>query len=314
MNKRVYGVLGVSSIMANWNADFSGFPKTTTSGETYGSDKAFKYPMKKLWENEGEKVLYIKSLRLEKDKKGNINLIPRSLKERYEYLFDIEDLKKCKDSTQVLKNLFCAIDVKNFGATFAESGMNISIPGAVQFGQGFNKYEDTDPQEQQILSPFRDATKTTDEKGEAKNSTLGTKIVSDEAHYFYPFVVNPDAYNEFVKLKVTNGYTEEDYQKFKKTSLAAATAFSTNSKEGCDNEFGMFVETDRHLYLPNLTEYIQFEKGEKQNIISICLKDILTGIESQIQTIEVYYNPVTTVINCDIEGVKYFNIVTRKEV
>lgn len=76
----------------------------------------------------------------------------------------------------------------------------------------------------------------------------------------------------------------------------------------------MFVETDRHLYLPNLTEYIQFEKGEKQNIISICLKDILAGIESQIQTIEIYYNPVTTVINCDIEGVKYFNIVTRKEV
>ncbi len=314
MNKRVYGVLGVSSIMANWNADFSGFPKTTTSGETYGSDKAFKYPMKKMWENEGEKVLYIKSLRLEKDKKGNTSLIPRSLKERYEYLFDIEDLKGCKDNTEVLKNLFRAIDVKNFGATFAESGMNISILGAVQFGQGFNKYDDTDPQEQQILSPFRDATKTTNEKGEAKNSTLGTKIVSDEAHYFYPFVVNPDAYNEFVKLEVTNGYTEEDYQKFKKTSLVAATAFSTNSKEGCDNEFGLFIETDRHLYLPNLTEYIQFEKGEKQNIIFICLKDILRGIESQIQTIEVYYNPVTTVVNCDIEGVKYFNIVTRKEV
>ena len=29
MYKRVYGVLGISSIMANWNADFSGYPKTT---------------------------------------------------------------------------------------------------------------------------------------------------------------------------------------------------------------------------------------------------------------------------------------------
>ena len=27
MNKRVYGVLGISSVMANWNADFSGFPR-----------------------------------------------------------------------------------------------------------------------------------------------------------------------------------------------------------------------------------------------------------------------------------------------
>ena len=33
MGKRVYGVIGISSIMANWNADFSGHPKTTSSGE-----------------------------------------------------------------------------------------------------------------------------------------------------------------------------------------------------------------------------------------------------------------------------------------
>ena len=65
MNKRVYGVLGISSIMANWNADFSGYPKTTSDGETFGSDKALKYPMKKMWDNEGKKVLYIKSMRLQ---------------------------------------------------------------------------------------------------------------------------------------------------------------------------------------------------------------------------------------------------------
>lgn len=47
-----------------------------------------------------------------------------------------------------------AVDVKNFGATFAESvaKVNVSITGAVQFGQGFNKYEGTVAEEQQILS------------------------------------------------------------------------------------------------------------------------------------------------------------------
>lgn len=314
MNKRVYGVLGISSIMANWNADFTGYPKTTTSGETYGSDKALKYPMKKMWDNEGEKVLYIKSMKLEPEKKGKISLIPRSLKERYEYLFGVEDLKKCNDTKEVLSNLFQAVDVKNFGATFAESGMNISITGAVQFGQGFNKYKETEPQEQSILSPFRDATKTTDEKGEAKNSTLGTKIVSDEAHYFYPFVVNPLAYKEFMELDVTDGYTEEDYEKFKGTALISATAFATNSKEGCENEFALFVETESNLYLPNLTEYIEFEKGEEKNQIRIQAKEILDGLRDRVQSIEIYYNPSTTHIINDLEGVKYFNIVTRKEV
>ena len=62
MNKRVYGVIGISSIMANWNADFSGYPKSLSDGTVLGSDKALKYPMKKMLQNEGEKVLYIKSM------------------------------------------------------------------------------------------------------------------------------------------------------------------------------------------------------------------------------------------------------------
>lgn len=257
MENRVYGVLGISSIMANWNADFTGYPKSMSDGTVYGSDKALKYPMKKMWDNEGKKVLYIKSMKYS-DKDGS--LVPKSLKERYEELFDVDDLKDTKDQKEVLENLMSAVDVKNFGATFAESKNNFSITGAVQFGQGFNKYEGTTAEEQQILSPFRDGSKDSQKEGEAKNSTLGTKITSNEAHYFYPFVINPLAYRELIKLGVTEGYTEEDYQNFKRTALVAATSFATNSKEGCENEFALFVETEGDLYLPNLSEYITFEK------------------------------------------------------
>ena len=42
MDKRVYGVIGISSIMANWNADFSGYPKSLSDGTIFGSDKALK--------------------------------------------------------------------------------------------------------------------------------------------------------------------------------------------------------------------------------------------------------------------------------
>ncbi len=52
-----------------------------------------------------------------------------------------------------------AVDVKNFGATFAEAKNNISITGAVQFGQGINKYSDSGSETLQILSPFRDMKK-----------------------------------------------------------------------------------------------------------------------------------------------------------
>lgn len=322
MDKRVYGVIGISSKMANWNADFTGYPKTTSDGDTFGSDKALKYPMKKMWENQGNKILYIKSMKLSENK-GEVSLVPRSLKERYEHIFGVKDLKDCKSSKEVLTNLFNALDVKNFGATFAESGNNISITGAVQIGQGFNKYEGTSPEEQQILSPFRDASAKSDKKGkkgndeegqEAKNSTLGTKIVSNEAHYFYPFAINPMAYNEFKEMGVTQGYTEEDYNKFKEASLVSATSFNTNSKVGCENEFALFIETEKDLYLPNLSDYIVFEKGEDKNTIKITCLDLINSLADKINNIEIYYNPYTTRIESDIKNAKELNIFTKLEI
>ena len=322
MNKRVYGVIGISSIMANWNADFSGYPKSTQNGDVYGSDKALKYPMKKMWNDEGKKVLYIKSMTISK-KDGT--LVPRTLRDRYEEIFKGFDLKGKKKAKEVLMNLMSAVDVKNFGATFTVSDNKFSITGAVQFGQGFNKYSDINPEVQQILSPFsteagKDSKKNSEESKdsekneEAKNSTLGTKIVSNEAHYFYPFVINPLAYKEFVELGVTEGYTEEDYKKFKEVALVSATSFSTNSKVGCENEFALFVETEIDLYLPNLAEYIDFEKGEGKNIIKINCSDLLNSFDSRIKKVEIYYNPYTTLIESDIKGEKEYNIFTQKEV
>lgn len=318
MNKRVYGVLGISSIMSNWNADFSGYPKTTSDGSVFGSDKALKYPMKKMWENEGEKVLYIKSLKVSRDNRSKVtSIVPRSLKERYEQLFGVEDLSKIKNTEEVLKNIFTAIDVKNFGATFAEAGNNISITGAVQIGQGFNKYLDTVAEEQQILSPFRDRTrdkKNDDETGEAKNTTLGTKIISNEAHYFYPFVINPLAYKEYEEMGVTDGYREEDYIRFKKTAMVAVTSYATNSKIGCENELAVFVETKPDTYLPNLSEYVSFEKKNEKNEIILNFGGLLKDLNEKIKSIEIYYNPYTTEIKGNVDGAKKYNIFTQKEV
>lgn len=313
MNSRVYGIIGISSRMANWNADFTGFPKTTGEGDIFGSDKALKYPMKKAWDDRGEKVLYIKSMKFSERKEGEVSLVPRSLKERYESLFG-GNLKDEKNGREVLKNLFKARDVKNFGATFAEANNNISITGAVQIGQGYNLYEEAEAEEQTILSPFRDDYEKSNKDKEAKNTTLGNKIVTPEAHYCYPFVINPLAYKEFIDLEVTEGYSEEDYKDFKEVALSSATAFSTNSKVGCENELSVFIKTSSNLYLPNLDRYVSFEKGEEKNIFYLNFKDILEGLEDKIESIEVYYNPLTIDLKTNFEGAKYYNIFSKKEV
>ncbi|AVQ29177.1 type I CRISPR-associated protein Cas7 [Fusobacterium ulcerans] len=314
MKNRIYGVIGIRSMMANWNADFTGFPKTTSSGEVFGSDKALKYPMKKMWESMGEKVLYIKSMKVDsgEGKKGEIGVRPKSLRERYDEIFEA-NLKVEKDKTNVIKNLFKAIDVKNFGATFAEEKNNVSITGAVQIGQGFNKYADTYTEEQQILSPFRDGSKD-GIMGEASQSTLGTKIVSNEAHYFYPFVINPQVYRDFVKMGMTEGYTEEDYKKFKDAALTSATFFNSNSKLGCENEFALFIEVKEGYYLPELAQYIKFSKEKNCDVIELGFDELINQFKDNILSVEIYYNTLNVKVKHDIKGAKEYNIFTRKEV
>lgn len=298
MNSRVYGVIGIKSRMANWNADFSGRPKTTSDGNIFGSDKAFKYPIKKMWEVEGKKVLYVKSYKSEND-----NLQARTLAERFKQIFG-KELKDIKDKKEIIKYLFSAIDVQNFGATFAEEKNNISITGVVQIGQGLNKYEESTTEIIDILSPFTDA-----KKEDAKNTSIGKKIVSNEAHYFYPFAINPNNYDIYTnEIEGLEGYTKESYEEFKKGCLIAATAYNTNSKAGCENEFAIFIECkeDSKLYLANLDEYIKFKKQEEKDIIDITeLMQILNkqDIKQEIKKIEIYYNSYTIKLVGDTNNV-----------
>ena len=318
MKSRVYGILGVSARMANWNADFTGRPKTTSNGDIYGSDKAFKYTVKRHWTNNGEKVLYIKSYKIEAKGKKKEDMVeklqPKELKERYEEIFSPNKIDKSTSSKEVLKNLFSAIDVMNFGATFPVDELNISITGAVQVGQGFNKYKEACVEIQDILSPFRNSG-----KDEATASSLGKKIMCDEAHYFYPFSINPKNYNDYVGLiDGFDGYTDEAYRKFKDGALVGATELNTNSKSGCENEFALFIELkdDAQIYLPNLDKYVEFYKEDGKNVIDISsLNEIIDEeVIKYIDNIEIYYNPFNTLLKQNLKGAKLFNILTRKEI
>jgi CRISPR-associated protein Csh2 len=314
MKSRVYGLIGISSVMANWNADFTGRPKSTSDGMVYGSDKALKYSMKKYLKDKGEKILYIKTYKVDEKAKGDQKLQPKELKERYNELFHPSQIEKNTPSKEVLKNLFSAVDVMNFGATFAVEDQNISITGAVQIGQGFNKYENSVTEVQDILSPFRNS-----KKEDADASSLGKKIISNEAHYIYPFSVNPKNYDEYIGIvEGFDGYSDEAYGAFKEAALVGATALNTNSKSGCENEFSLFIELKEgsELYLPNLDKYVDFEKGEDKNIFNLTrLKEILTDqVIKEFSKIEIYYNPYTVEIKANLIGAAYLNIFTKEEI
>lgn len=316
MKNRVYGVAGIKSIMSNWNADFTKRPKTLSNGDIFGSDKAFKYSIRKYWVDDGEKVLYFKSYKI--DKKGKENdkdkIQPMDPGERYNEVFAPNSLTEKTSSEEVLKNIFSALDVMNFGATFAVKKQNISITGVVQVNQGFNKYAETQIETQDILSPFRNSN-----KDEADASSLGKMIMTDEAHYFYGFSVNPQNVENYKWLEGFTGYTDEAYKKFKQASLVGATALNTNSKVGCENEFGMFVElrAESNLYMPDLAQFIEFNKEDGKNIIDLNGLEILKdkNVLKEIENIEVYYNPYTIELrNNEWINANYFNIFTMENI
>lgn len=291
-SNRVYGLLGVGAYMSNFNADLSGYPKTTAGNQIFGSDKALKYPMKRMWQMQGEPVLYIKSMQNIKDKNDGEKIQPRDLNERYTFLFGPLDDKT--SSREVLGKLFSAIDVMNFGATFAEKKQNISITGAVQINQGLNLYKATNVLPQEILSPFRNSN---DKSKDKLASSMGTKIVTDEAHYVYSFSVNPANYDDFVGLaEGFEGYTAEAYEKFKKAAKVATTAFNTNSKSGCENELALFIELKEgsQLFLANLERYVTVGKQDDRIIYDLSkLDEFLRPHIGELKSVELYCNPVT---------------------
>lgn len=301
MKKRVYGIIGVSSLMSNWNADFTGNPKSTLDGRIFGSDKALKYSFRKLWNDQGRKVLYFKTLK--KD-----NLQPMELDEKYEELFgegEKSGSKKAKGDKEliVLSNLFNTVDGKQFGITFpSKKYSQFSVTGAVQIKQGFNFYKNT-VNIQDVLSPFKNSNNK-----DADNSSIGKMIFTDETHYFYPFIINPMAYKEYEKLGLTNGYTEEDYKLFKETALKSVTALNSASKFGCSNEFALFIETDEFLDMPVIDRFLSYEKrtNESKAKIKFNLNSVLELYKKDIKKVEVYYNPDFIEFETDLENIETF--------
>lgn len=302
-NNIVYGIIGVGVRNANYNAGFDKYPKQTAEGKLYATPQCLEYMIRKQLDIEGKCVLYKKSYK----ENGLVN----DLKGRYESLFDTKDDKT--DINKTKSNVFKATDVKLFGTVFTGAS-TFGITGAVQIGYGINMYDNTNIESEIILSPFASG----DDK---KNNTLGTQIFTDKAHYLHSFTLNPLEYDQYLHLSDFEGFTEEDYQIFKSTSLIAVSNYNSKAKSGCQNEFALFVETKEDtknsINLNNLADYVSIKDDENNpEMIQYDLTkltNILAKFSNEIKSIDMYYNPYTISLNgCEDLKCKYFNIITRE--
>lgn len=289
-SKRIFGAALIKVINANYNADFSGQPRTLPNGVVYATDKALKYAIKNfLKENYPyEKVFYFKRF--------NEDFIPYSLDDAFSAAFP--EHKDEKDKKVIAKDLLSCIDIRLFGATFAKKSKNnnvaISVHGPVQINHGVNIWHENNFYSEQIMSPFRNPNENSEDNSA---TTLGRQSRLQEGHYLHHFSVNPKNLEDITELagKNVQMFSEDDVVKLKEAMQKGVTYYDSASKAGCENEFLIWVtlKTESKVVLPNFTQLMSMKKEKVEGKVQLDLAELKYFIEgniSELESVEIYFN------------------------
>jgi len=310
-NSRVFGCVVVKAINSNYNADFTHQPRTLPDGTVYATDKAFKYSVRNYLKDNypNEIILFYKRL--------NQEMNPLTLAETYTHCFN--DFEKEAKIT-VLQNLLTCLDIKLFGATFAakdkKKTINISIHGPVQINHGINRYPFNEIYSEQIMSPFRNpGQEGSDEK---EMTTLGQQSKLREGHYVHHFSINPKNLDDMKNLlQNAAGLTTGDIEKLKEAMRLGITYYDSASKAGTDNELLLWVQLkkDSKTVLPVFTELVQITRTDDKILIDMAgVGNVLSKVEDEIETLEVYYSRESTKVMNLPPNTKHKDITTAQEI
>lgn len=287
-NNRVFGCAIVKAINSNYNADFSGQPRTLPDGTVYATDKAYKYTVKNFFKAvyPEETIFYFKSL--------NENMNPISLDETYTKYFGEFPKDKKTMKQGVAANLLGCLDIRLFGATFAGK-TNISIHGPLQINHGVNIWHENNIFSEQITSPF--SNKSNDPDAEKGMTTIGRQSKLQEGHYLHHFSINPGNLTQIVNLAGENahGVSSDDITKLKAGMRQGATFYDSAAKAGTDNEILFWAQLNEgsKLILPAFTELVK-ALSEKQGGKTVFdfekVTQLISTHSDEIERIELFIN------------------------
>ena len=285
---RVFGCAVVKAINSNYNADFSGQPRTLPDGTVYATDKAYKYTVKNFFKAvyPDETIFYFKTL--------NENMNPISLDETYVKYFG--DYPTGNNKKQIVSSkLLTCLDIRLFGATFAGKNINISVHGPVQINHGVNIWHENNIFSEQITSPF--SNKSNDPEAERGMTTIGRQSKLQEGHYLHHFSINPGNLSEIKELAgdEAQAVSADDIIKLKAAMRQGATLYDSASKAGTDNEILFWVELkeDSKLILPTFTDLVKALSEKQKGKTIFDFKEVsllLSNYSSEIEATELYIN------------------------
>jgi len=298
--KRIFGAAIVKSINSNYNADFSGQPRTLPNGIAYATDKAFKYAVKNYLKNVFDETIFV-------FKSFTEDVKPRTLDENFlnkfgefpRKILTKEIAKKGKTEIQevevtdrlgIAKKLLSCLDVRLFGATYAGEE-NISIHGPVQVNHGINIWVENYIFSEQIMSPYRNSGEGSID---SEASTLGRQFKLQEGHYLHHFSINPRNIEWYGK-QGSQLLSDKDIEKLKEAMSRGVTWYDSSSKAGSENEALIWItlKENSKLVLPNLTQLVEIKPDKRDGkVVLDCtkLKSKITEVKAEIETIEIAFN------------------------
>lgn len=294
-SNRIYGAALIKAINSNYNADFSGQPRTLPNGVVYATDKALKYAIKNFIKENypSEKVLYFKRF--------NEEFIPYSLDDAFAAAFP--EHKDEIDKKIIAKDLLSCIDIRLFGATFAKKAKKnvaISIHGPVQITHGVNVWHENNFYSEQIMSPFRNPNEDNEDN---MATTLGRQSRLHEGHYLHHFSVNPKNLEEILELAGNEAktLTADDIAKLKEALQKGVTYYDSAAKAGCENELLVWVilKPESKLVMPNFTQLMKMSKEKVDDKVQLDLaelKKIVDANKNEIEAVEIYINKASIII------------------
>jgi len=294
-SNRIYGAALIKAINSNYNADFSGQPRTLPNGVVYATDKALKYAIKNFIKENypSEKVFYFKRF--------NEEFIPYSLDDAFAAAFP--EHKDEIDKKIIAKDLLSCIDIRLFGATFAKKAKKnvaISIHGPVQITHGVNVWHENNFYSEQIMSPFRNPNEDNEDN---MATTLGRQSRLHEGHYLHHFSVNPKNLEEILELAGNEAktLTADDIAKLKEALQKGVTYYDSAAKAGCENELLVWVilKPESKLVMPNFTQLMKMSKEKVDDKVQLDLaelKKVVDANKNEIEAVEIYINKASIII------------------
>lgn len=187
------------------------------------------------------------------------------------------------DKFEILKNLLKCIDVRLFGATFADQ-TNISIHGPLQITHGIDRSGKNSELRfsEQIMSPFRNSN---EKSVENDATTLGTQFQLEEGHYVHQFSLNPsnlNTHNQNLKDDEKVFIDTSDIEILKESLRKGVTDYDSASKKGSENELFLWIELreDSNLVLPNMQFLINVDLEKKDGKSVVDLTNVVQLLES----------------------------------